>query len=91
MLTFSALSSVIAVHGIAADPDLTWTWSDKNQEKTVNWLCDEAMLPGALPRARVLRFGYDSIWYGPNAVKQRLHAIATGMLEQLCGEREVRA
>ncbi|KAI8213553.1 hypothetical protein K4K52_004602 [Colletotrichum sp. SAR 10_76] len=79
---------IIAVHGIAADPDWTWTWTDSTRTSEVNWLSDMEMLPQALPHARILRFGYNSIWYGPEAVKQRLRSIAIGMLDELCDERE---
>jgi hypothetical protein len=48
------------------------------------------MLPKALPHARIMRFGYDSTWFGPDAVKQRLSLIAEAMLQDLCDEREAR-
>ncbi|KAF3926729.1 hypothetical protein ABW21_db0205598 [Orbilia brochopaga] len=82
---------IVAVHGLAADPDQTWTYrngpaSDANNG--VNWLKDANMLPAALPRARIMRFGYDSTWYGLGAVNQRLANVAEAMLEDLEYERE---
>ncbi len=74
----------MAVHGIGADPD--WTWVADG----VNWLEKIDMLPKAIPNARILRFGYDSTWYGDDAVKQGLRTVATGLLESLKAERLVR-
>ncbi|KAF3921277.1 hypothetical protein ABW21_db0206946 [Orbilia brochopaga] len=81
---------IVAVHGLAADPDWTWTLSTKQADgtkKEVNWLKDENMLHAALPTARILRFGYDSIWYGAGAVKQRLANISNELLTDLKYER----
>ncbi|KAK4158894.1 hypothetical protein QBC43DRAFT_273523 [Cladorrhinum sp. PSN259] len=85
---------IIAVHGIGADPD--WTWKAKvepgerpGSNKTIaEWLKDEDMLPAAIPRSRIMRFGYDSTWYGAQPVKQRLEPIATDMLHRLQYVRE---
>jgi hypothetical protein len=49
------------------------------------------MLPAAIPKARIMRFGYESLWYGPNAVKQRVHNIAYDLLLRLNMEREVQS
>jgi hypothetical protein len=97
------LCSVVAVHGIGADPDRTWTYSEKaqvikpedggadhtkNARITINWLKDENMLPAAIPRARIMRFGYDSRWYGPDPVRQRLENIANSLLLYLGDARK---
>ncbi|KAF3913606.1 hypothetical protein ABW20_dc0102989 [Dactylellina cionopaga] len=81
---------IVAVHGLAADPDWTWTYTDRpadGPKREINWLKDSDMLQTALPKARIMRFGYDSIWYGPGAVKQRLANIANEMLTDLKYER----
>jgi hypothetical protein len=49
------------------------------------------MLPDALPTARILRFGYDSQWFGDNAIKQRLSTVAESLLHSLQSERKVEA
>ncbi|KAK6522467.1 hypothetical protein TWF281_003028 [Arthrobotrys megalospora] len=83
---------IVAVHGLAADPDWTWTYSDRpadgGPKKEVNWLKDDNMLHAAIPGARIMRFGYDSIWYGDGAVKQRLANLANDLLSDLKYERE---
>ncbi|KAJ6258603.1 hypothetical protein Dda_6650 [Drechslerella dactyloides] len=82
---------IVAVHGLAADPDWTWTLTprlpDGTKLKDVNWLKDDDMLHAALPKARIMRFGYDSIWYGSGAAKQRLANIANELLTDLKYER----
>lgn len=75
--------SVLAVHGIGADPDRTWTTGG------VNWLKDEYMLPAALPNSRILRFGYESQWLGKDAIQQRLSSVAEQLLRGLMETRKV--
>jgi hypothetical protein len=62
--------SVIAVHGLAADPVGTWVQKKQNW----NWL--ENQLVSSLPRARIWTFGYDSSWCGDFSVETRLHEVA---------------
>ncbi|KAK6337892.1 hypothetical protein TWF696_001370 [Orbilia brochopaga] len=81
---------IIAVHGLAADPDWTWTFPSElpdGTKKEVNWLKDKDMLQAALPKSRIMRFGYDSMWYGAGAVKQRLANLANELLTDLKYER----
>ncbi|KAH6653380.1 hypothetical protein BKA67DRAFT_503658, partial [Truncatella angustata] len=53
---------IVAIHGIGAHPDDTWTW--KRPDERTNWLADPNMLPKAVPNARIMRFGYESTWFG---------------------------
>lgn len=76
--------SIVAVHGIGAHPDKTWITNG------VNWLQDEAMLPREIPNARILRFGYEILWYGDHAVKTRLQTVAKSLLSYLIRERKAR-
>jgi hypothetical protein len=76
-------SSIVAVHGIGADPDETWL------QAGVSWLEHVDMLPQAVPSARIMRFGYESRWLGPEAVKQRLSAVAERLLRSLLSSRRV--
>lgn len=78
----------MAVHGIGVDPQKTWEYKASNG--AVNWLCNERMLPARLPRARIMTFGYDSAWYGPNAIRQNLDGLGKKLLKDLEMEREVR-
>jgi hypothetical protein len=76
---------IIAVHGLGAIPEITW----KEKHSGVNWLADARMLPKAVPDARIMRFGYDSLWLGKHAIKTKLSTIANKLLLGLNREREV--
>ena len=77
------LSSVVAIHGLGAHPDYTWTAGD------VNWLRNEHMLPRAIPNSRILRFGYESQWIGREAIQQRLPLVADQLLRNMMALRKV--
>ena len=85
------LYSIVAVHGIGAHPERTWTM--KNDEgKYINWLADDEMLPSKLSNARVMRFGYRSEWFGPENVETKktfVPDIARMLLKELEHCREV--
>lgn len=80
--------SVVAVSGLGADPDRTWTFNDKNAGQ-VSWLEDEDMLPAAIPNARIMRFGYESTWFGAGSIHQRLSLIGEQLLRSLEDQRRV--
>ncbi|KAF4829975.1 Protein SERAC1 [Colletotrichum tropicale] len=77
---------IVAVHGIMADPNTTWTHKKTN----TNWLCDSSMLPESLKghKARIMSFGYDSRWFGKDSTRQSLHNLAEDFLYQLNQTRE---
>jgi len=84
------LVDIIAVHGLGAVPDWSWTCKLETKggpDKYVDWLKDDDMLPKALPKARIMRFGYNSIWFGDQAVKNRLANLANELLTDLKYER----
>ena len=76
---------MVAVHGLGAIPEITW----KEKTSGVNWLRDKAMLPSAIPNARIMRFGYDSMWLGRNPVRTNIRAIANLLQEAVVWERKV--
>jgi len=76
---------VVAVHGLGAIPEITW----KEKTSGVNWLKDKTMLPSTVPKARIMRFGYDSMWLGRNPVRTNIRIIADNLLEALTRERKV--
>lgn len=76
---------LVAVHGLGAIPNITWT--EKKSE--TNWLSDERMLPAAAPKARILRFGYDSLWMGETPIRTTLSTIAIKLLLCLSVARTV--
>jgi hypothetical protein len=47
------------------------------------------MLPAALPNARIMAFGYDSVWYGDQPVRQTLDGVARKLLTELVRKRKV--
>ncbi|KAH7161129.1 hypothetical protein EDB81DRAFT_943854 [Dactylonectria macrodidyma] len=76
---------IIAVHGLGANVDWSWTWRDKTDKTDpphlVNWQKDPGMLPAIVPKSRIILYNYDSRWHA-NAPRTRL---------QLCGEDFARA
>lgn len=48
------------------------------------------MLPAQIPTARIMSFGYESQWYGDNAIKVDLQSVANDLLEDLHDARKVR-
>ncbi|RMJ03475.1 hypothetical protein CDV36_014999 [Fusarium kuroshium] len=75
---------VVAIHGIGALPSNTWT----HPKTKVNWLEEKSMLPAALPRSRIMAFGYDSLWYGDTGTKKSIEGVARKMLNSLKQARE---
>ncbi|KAG6977872.1 Vegetative incompatibility protein HET-E-1 [Fusarium oxysporum f. sp. conglutinans] len=89
--------SIVAVHGLAANPDYAWVWQPKNNPpghpeypaKHFNWL--KELLPIELSSAqlscRVMTFNYDSKWF-MNAPQQRLSNISDTLLVSLRNKRD---
>ena len=89
-----AVVSIVAVHGLGANPDYAWVWLPKNNpidshgypDKCFNWLTE--LLPAKLS-CRVLAFNYDSTWLSTDlAPQQRLSNISDNLLESLRNMRE---
>lgn len=78
---------IVAVHGLGAIPEITWR--DSTSGVGVTWLSDERMLPKEVPEARIMRFGYDSLWLGKEPIRTRLDTIARKLLLSLNRERGV--
>ncbi|KAI9747383.1 MAG: hypothetical protein M1835_002128, partial [Candelina submexicana] len=76
------LHSIIALHGLGANPDYAWLRKKnaaEGQHEDVNWLSQ--LLPNAIPSARIRCFNYDSRWIGRDLPKQRLTLIAEQVLD----------
>ena len=88
------LYSIIAVHGLAANPAYTWVKkipnddSDNNGSTKVGRLNEEGLreilwlkhlLPAVLPNARILKYNYDST-YLKDAPKESLRSIASRLI-----------
>lgn len=67
-----------------ADPDATWA-----KKGGINWLEHEDMLHKEVSNARIMRFGYDATWWGPNTVNSSLTDSANSLLLALSEKREV--
>jgi hypothetical protein len=85
------LHSIIAVHGIGAHPDDSWCKNVGHRESPhwVNWLEEESMLPAVAPNARIMRYGYQSQWFGEGAMRQKASTVAQRLLLALRRKREV--
>lgn len=49
---------------------MTWTAYERDEEprgRSVNWLCDEDMLPKIIPEARIWAYNYNSNCFNDNA------------------------
>jgi hypothetical protein len=84
-------SSIVAVHGMGAHPDDTWCKKVDGHDGPayVNWLKDERFLPAIVPRARIMRYGYSSQWFGKDAIKTKTSDISQAFLLDLDEFREV--
>jgi hypothetical protein len=84
--------SIVAVHGIGAHPDDSWCKNVGTAEspRWVNWLVEENMLPAIAPHTRIMRYGYQSQWFGEGAMRQKVSTVAQRLLLALRRKREVR-
>jgi hypothetical protein len=83
--------SVVAVHGIGSYSDDSWCKNVGTEEspRWVNWLEEESMLPAVAPNARIMRYGYQSQWFGEGAMRQKASMVAQRLLLALRRKREV--
>ena len=82
----------MAIHGIGAHPDDTWCKkvdAGGLGERYVNWLSDASMLPAVVPQARVIRYGYESQWFGEETISLKASTVAQRLLRSLTRERKV--
>ena len=87
--------SIIAVHGLGANPDHAWV-RHKDQsaglENDVRWLTD--LLPQTFRNykpslsARIFCFNYQSAWLGPQLSKNRLEGLAVRLLDDIHNARD---
>ena len=82
---------VVAVHGLGTHPDDSWCKNvgTKESPRWVNWLEEESMLPAVAPQARIMRYGYQSQWFGEGAMRQKAPTVARRLLLALRRRREV--
>jgi hypothetical protein len=83
--------SIVAIHGIGSHPEDSWC---KNvgtaaNPQWVNWLHKEDMLPAVAPNARIMRYGYQSQWFGEGAMRQKASTVAQRLLLALKRKRKV--
>ncbi|CAN9326784.1 unnamed protein product [Alternaria alternata] len=81
---------IVAIHGIGAHPDDTWCKhvGPAESPQRVNWLQAEDMLPAIAPHARIMRYGYQSQWFGEGAMRQKASTVAQRLLLALRRKRE---
>jgi hypothetical protein len=85
-------SSIVAIHGLGAHPDDSWCANagTKESPQWVNWLEEERMLPAVAPNARIMRYGYQSQWFGQEMMQQSVSSVADRLLINLKRRRKVR-
>jgi len=84
------MDSIIAVHGMGAHPNDTWCQRvDGEHPTSINWLQDDQLLPSIVPRARIMRYGYDSQWFGDDVIEARASRISQRLLQALQRTRKV--
>ena len=84
--------SIVAIHGIGANPEEMWNGRLDNGVGKINWLTDLTMLPGLVPAARIMRFGYESQWFGDQEVNTKITYVddlAKRLLADLSYHRQV--
>ncbi|EDU47311.1 hypothetical protein PTRG_12118 [Pyrenophora tritici-repentis Pt-1C-BFP] len=76
---------IVAVHGLGAHPDDSWCTNAGTKESLqwVNWLEEESMLPAVAPNARIMRYGYQSQWFGKEMMQQSVSTVAERLLRAL--------
>ncbi|KAF1354308.1 hypothetical protein EJ07DRAFT_182329 [Lizonia empirigonia] len=81
---------IVAVHGIGAHPDDSWCKNVGTAEspRWVNWLDAEDMLPVVALHARIMRYGYQSQWFGEGAMRHKASTVAQRLLLALRRRRE---
>ncbi|KAK7193587.1 NB-ARC and TPR domain protein [Paraphaeosphaeria sporulosa] len=82
--------SIVAIHGLGAHPDDSWCKNAGTREspRWVNWLDDENLLPAVAPNARIMRYGYESQWFGKEAMQQSVSTVAERLLLNLKRKRK---
>ncbi|KAF2198164.1 hypothetical protein GQ43DRAFT_434507 [Delitschia confertaspora ATCC 74209] len=81
---------IVAIHGIGAHPYDTWYMNVGTGEspRWVNWLEEGDMLPAVALNARIMRYGYQSQWFGEGVVRQNALTVARRLLLALGRERK---
>lgn len=84
--------SIVAVHGLGAHPGDTRSKKrgEGGEDRWVNWLQEEKMLPVVILNARIMRYGYKSDWFGPDAIEQSARTVAPRLLFSLRWKRKVK-
>ena len=83
--------SIVAIHGIGAHPDDSWCKNVGTREspRWVNWLSEKDMLPAVASNACIMRYGYQSEWFGKGAMRQNASTVAQRLLLALRRKRKV--
>ncbi|KAI0890817.1 hypothetical protein F4806DRAFT_485144 [Annulohypoxylon nitens] len=74
---------IVAVHGIGVHPKDAWIHTGTKS----HWLKDPSMLPTRVTNARIMVYNYESYWFGDDAIRQSVPAVASKLLKALCDER----
>lgn len=83
--------SIVAIHGLGAHPDDSWCKNVGTREEPqwLNWLIEDTMLPAVATNARIMRYGYQSGWFGKETIQQNVATVADRLLIALKRKRKV--
>jgi hypothetical protein len=75
--------SIVAIHSLDGDRELSWTAKTVNGHKM--WLKDRDMLPKDISNARILTYGYDAATWGEQQqlAKQTMHGHAKTLVARV--------
>jgi len=83
---------IVAIHGIGAHPEDTLckdVGTDEGGQRYIDRLQGPGMLPLVVPNARILRYGYESQWFGADVIRQKTSTVANRFLLEPSRERNV--
>lgn len=85
----STRTSIVAVHGLNGHAYGTWTCREESRANIEPmWLRD--FLPGQIPKARILVYGYNSAVTGPNIGVSGVRDFAHDLLQRITDDRAER-
>ncbi|XP_014554863.1 hypothetical protein COCVIDRAFT_103834, partial [Bipolaris victoriae FI3] len=81
---------IVAIHGLGAHPDESWCKNVGTAEEPQwrNWLIEDDMLPAVAPNARIMRYGYASLWFGHIEMRHGMALMAGRFLRVLNQQRK---
>ncbi|KAF2148555.1 hypothetical protein K461DRAFT_232934, partial [Myriangium duriaei CBS 260.36] len=85
--------SIVAVPGLGAHPEESWTWFPPRKRENArygafNWISDPNGLIKLYPNSRIMLYDFASAWHGSKRVRATLKSICTVLLDNLLEVRK---